>query len=410
MINEKIKEKIYELFNTTPDTVNIAYGKKTRNGEYTGELGIIFYVEKKKKLSELSTDEILPNIVEIDGKVFITDVKETGKIKFLSCPPNIANNCYSWTTVTPDNNNAQRPLKGGLGITSKNWAGYVGTMGLVCVDSATQSLVGLTNSHVVIRDAFYTTYRTPYGILENEIIDRVYQPASKVNDPNFEIGQVIRYQPMIPSYVGLNYIDCAVFSLKSDVIDITQSYKQFGVTGFTSPMEFATTSEIDNLLSTDPPLISSGRSSGVKEGSDCGIVVDALWAVVGTIANYLQGVEVPSSWGDGIIIKRPNPDCKFPIAPGDSGSALLANFGGTYKIIGLVYAGALNGDYGIACRIDRIASELGVEAWNGTSKNYINPDSIQIVTTGFSSSQKTITCSGKTFWQVGLTNYNNPCV
>ena len=42
----------------------------------------------------------------------------------------------------------------------------------------------------------------------------------------------------------------------------------------------------------------------------------------------------------------------------------------TWKIIGLAFAG--NTFDGFACRIDDVASELGIQAWDGTTKNYLN--------------------------------------
>ena len=71
------------------------------------------------------------------------------------------------------NRQTQRGLKGGVSITSTSHstpfsnAGSVGTMGLVCQDSASGAIVGLTNNHVVIRDAFYTSQRT-YTNPQNE--------------------------------------------------------------------------------------------------------------------------------------------------------------------------------------------------------------------------------------------------
>lgn len=410
MNNENIKNKIDELSEQTSMNMGVAFGKKKKNGKTLDQLSFIYLVEKKKPLSELKDDEIVPNFIEVDGNKFPTDVIEIGKVVSLACPSNVTNNCYGWQTSTPANNDYQRPLKGGLGITSSNWAGYVGTLGVICKDTATDALVGLTNNHVVIKDAFYTAYRTPFGTLDNEIIDKVYQPAYDVNNPSSEIGRVIRYEPIYPVFAADNYIDVAVVSLKSSDIDITQSYKQFGLTGFNSYMEFATTSEIDNLVSTSPPLISSGRSTGVKEGSPCGLQITAI-GTIGSIVYNLQGNEIPAYWKDGIVFERnPNEECLYPIARGDSGSALIANLSGTYKIVGLVYAGSDTGQYGIACRIDRIASTMGVKAWTGGTVNYINPDSIQIVTGDRASLNRNIVCSGKTFWQVGLTTYNNPCV
>jgi hypothetical protein len=407
MLTTEIKEKIKELYDSTPEGVGVTFGKKVKDNHFTGELGFVFLVEKKKPKSELTADEILPNKVMVGSEGYVTDVVQSGKIVNFACDPATLSACYGWQSVTPSNNNFQRPLKGGLGITSSNLAGYVGTLGLICKDTATGALVGLTNQHVVVKDSFFTGYRTPYGLIDNEINDPVYQPASQVNNPTYEIGRVLRYQPLHPKNLGMNYIDTAVISIKSDVVDLAQSYKQFGITGYTSYMDFASTAEIDNLLVSDPPLISSGRTTGVKETSPCDLTVSSIGSV-GEIWNSLQGYDYPSEFDDCIVIKRQNPDCTYPIAPGDSGSALIANFGGTYKIIGLVFAGAVDGSFGIACRIDRIASSLAVEPWLGGPVNYINPDSIQIITAP-RSTNKTLECDGLTYWQVGLSSYNNPC-
>jgi hypothetical protein len=99
--------------------------------------------------------------------------------------------------------------------------------------------------------------------------------------------------------------------------------------------------------------------------------------------------------------------CIYPIFPGDSGSALVANFGGVSKIIGLCFAGSPY--YGFACRIDHVASELGIEEWDGTSKPVVDPDTIDYITISGENSIKTETCSGDTYWQVGATTLNKPC-
>ena len=52
-MNENIKNKIQELFDSTPEGVGVMFGNKIRNGEYTGEPSIVFTVEKKLPLSEI---------------------------------------------------------------------------------------------------------------------------------------------------------------------------------------------------------------------------------------------------------------------------------------------------------------------------------------------------------------------
>ncbi len=85
-MSENIKNKIEELFHSTPEGVGVMLGNKITNGEYTGEESIVFTVEKKKPLSELSPEEILPSQVEIDGVTYNTDVFETGLIETFACP------------------------------------------------------------------------------------------------------------------------------------------------------------------------------------------------------------------------------------------------------------------------------------------------------------------------------------
>ena len=57
-MDEQIKNKIEELFQSTPEGVGVMLGNKITNGEYTGEESIVFTVEKKKPLSDLTPEEI----------------------------------------------------------------------------------------------------------------------------------------------------------------------------------------------------------------------------------------------------------------------------------------------------------------------------------------------------------------
>jgi len=101
------------------------------------------------------------------------------------------------------------------------------------------------------------------------------------------------------------------------------------------------------------------------------------------------------------------PDCLYPIYPGDSGSGLISNIGGVDKIVGLCFAGSST--LGIASRIDEVVSQLGIQSWSGSTPNFIDLSSKKLVTTGGLSSEKTITCSGQTLWQVGLINSISTC-
>jgi hypothetical protein len=115
--------------------------------------------------------------------------------------------------------------------------------------------------------------------------------------------------------------------------------------------------------------------------------------------------------------------CPYPAWAGDSGSTLIANIGGIWKIVGLVFAGdgmpynppvtGLNyeiaSSMGLACRIDHVASQLGIKAWTGSIAPVVDENTIVYKTVSGSSSNSTLICSGSTYWQVGLTEKHNIC-
>ena len=365
------------------------------------------------------------------------------------------------------NRQTQRPVKGGISITSTSKQGSVGTMGLVCQDSASGALVGLTNNHVIIRDAFYTNQRTfvnpqnEYDLTDASSAiqgDYVYQtgdfsaqPVSP-GGPN-EIGRVLRYVPIYTSASIVanpsltNKVDGAIFSLYctssngATIIDFTSSFQQLGLS-YTSSMPFASTAEINNLLNDNPELYSSGRTTGPKGSPGTLCPLRILGNASFPIQYPLQGVQTNSYFTDVIAFVKPEDSssysppsanasvavCPYPIWGGDSGSTLIANIGGTWKIVGLVFAGngipynintnyptGINGSYqvassiGYACRIDQVASQLGVKAWTGSIAPVVDPDSISYITISGSNDTETLNCSGSTYWQVGLTERHNIC-
>jgi hypothetical protein len=80
---------------------------------------------------------------------------------------------YPATVQNPSNRQTQRPIKGGISITSTSQSppyglGGRGTMGLVCQDSASGALVGLTNNHVIVKNPFYTIEQSFTSTIQNE--------------------------------------------------------------------------------------------------------------------------------------------------------------------------------------------------------------------------------------------------
>jgi len=177
----------------------------------------------------------------------------------------------------------------------------------------------------------------------------------------------VRYVPIStpPSY---NQVDGALVSIDQSVMSNSESYKQFGLSG-TSVMPFATTAEIDALVG-NVNVSSSGRSSGVKQGSLCGLAIQGVSYVTGVSGYKKQGNPTVAYFNNCISFTRVYPDCLYPIYPGDSGSGLIANIGGVDKIVGLVFAAGST--LGIASRIDEVVSQLGIQSWSGSTPNFID--------------------------------------
>ena len=414
-----IKLKIQELAKeNTYNASSISYGYKFVGKTQTNELCIIFSVSKKKSITELLDSEIIPSSITLEDRVLKTDVFETDMPELLVCNGACGQNAGANSIV---NRTFTRPLVGGLSVTSTNLVTTVGTLGFIGVHINTQTLVGVTNNHVLIQDAFYTSERNLAGPIKNEYtpIDSVYQHGETGSIPpsNFIIGQTLRYVPI--QQATPNKVDCSIFSINESDIGIeaiSSSVRQAG-DAYTNPLPFATTAEIDDLLETNPMIYSSGRTTGPKGGVTCPIRIFALFTAFPINYNK-QGAQTTVYFEDQITFVKPEFDpslttiCPNPIIPGDSGSALIADFGGVRKIIGLVFAASTVSGiiyYGYANRIDNVALEIGIQAWDGTDKNFVDLSSIEYITTVGGSSDKYIACESKQFWQVGLTTLLNPC-
>ena len=286
----------------------------------------------------------------------------------------------------------------------------MGTLGFVGVDNQTNSLVGVSNNHVLIEDAFLANERSTSGEKSSIYENMVTQPNESGNyGLQNAIGIVKKYVPLSgTSYY--NSVDCALTTLNETDIDST-SYRQYGMTGWTQPLTFASTSEIDNLLSTNPNLFSAGRTTGPKGEGDMKLFVDSISTTISINYNK-QGTSTTIYFEDCIRFyasASTTPTgfvCTYPIAGGDSGSALVADFSGTRKIIGLVFAGSyFNGQVvrGLANRIDKVAEQMDISPWTGGTVNYSDTGNTQTHTVSGLSSEPYIVLSGNTYWQAGLT-------
>lgn len=409
LLQETIKDW-YE--NTNDNIVGVGYSYKLTNGQQTDNLCISFSVNNKKDISELSPSEILPKTININGKEYLTDVKQQ-QLQFF------ANACYSWEPPDADilkHRTLVKPLKGGISIGPNNEVS-AGTMGLICLDNIDRTIVGLTNNHVVMSNGFLNSSRTHYNpnspisnikYISSDQSD-ILQPGKIEFNSTQKIGPIKRYYPL--SHNSVNYIDAALVSISNQGLVDNKSYEQMNNTELTYPPVFATTEEINTLLiSPKPKLYKSGRTTGFIGGSLCPLEAVSIMETlsVGGYSPYNAQVVFSDTIVYKFIETNTNGRPKGGVSiPGDSGSIVLADFNGVIKVIGLNFAGGSfqNGDPqgngGVACRIDRLASLLQITHWNGTEMRFSDPSKWKYYEDESNASNATITNNGETYWQIG---------
>lgn len=426
---KKIKNKIAELYKNTPENITmVSYGYKFKNNKKTNEKCIVFGVKKKKNKSDLRKDELLPEQVLVDGQRITTDVIEIPDFK--------VNACYDYLPIVgepigsgnPDSavlphRIKQRPIKGGISTTNitrnESLSIYsAGTLGVIVVDSTDGRLVGLTNNHVYTLNPFIASDRYLGVAGENTYQNITAQPADLDGGivETDELGKVKRYFPLnlnIP-----NNIDAAITTLNTINLE---SYKVLGLFDPYLYLDFATTEEIDDLLSSDPVIFKAGRTTGPigyplsfpNGTTDCRVSINQINVSVSVDGYNNNGESNTIDFEDCISFSYQNTQPGVSI-PGDSGSVIIALIGSSYKIIGLCFAGtpvsdpiniSTDGVLGIANRIDRVAELLEIQSWNPDRKIKLNSEdpACKIIVPGLSS-ESFIYFNGKKYYQVGTTN------
>jgi hypothetical protein len=126
---------------------------------------------------------------------------------------------------------------------------------------------------------------------------------------------------------------------------------------------------------------------------------------VNTNISFIRSISFVAS-ATTVPVQNPPLYCYWPSGPGDSGSVVSADFGGTRKIIGLLYAGSPgpSGDpiVGYLCRIDDIAQELNISPWTGQTVNFSSTGTTEFYCIPTNGGDKNIVVTGNTFWQLGL--------
>lgn len=439
---ESTTEKFSELMTSTSRNIHgFSIGKKIISGHETEELSVRYYVHKKRPKEAIGEHELVPETVEIDGVSYKTDVIEMPQPKLLI-------DCLNWNTnppqaPIPDHRSRQRPLIGGINITpiykNANLSGVTtegvevynfrhGTLGAIVLDETTNTLVGLTNAHVVVKDYLYAHERSSasgiYNIYDDVSI-RNFVPSgdswtySNTDIPGFDqvilqddtittvsisgarIGRPKRYCPAAPSFPGCtinNKVDGALITLdSSDLISLSESNLQLNVAQGAASFPFATTQEIDSCIGA--PIASAGATTGPKDES-CGIKVSAMNSFITLSINnkdvfYSELIEFSHPDGTGAAVYG-----------GDSGSILLGKISGTWKVIGLVFAGAIfstSKTIGYACRIDNVVEALHIREWDGSTNIPVDgPNKGELVSTNTSFKGDFFIENDNVYYQAGI--------
>lgn len=430
-MNEILKNKIQKLWDETPETVtSVSYGKKITNGQKTNDLAVIFTVNKKLSVSDLKPDEILPNNIVCDGQSYLTDVVEGNVPNLMTCYTNVNDQNIQRLRGNPS---LLRPMRGGQEIIqfptgwsySGGWGYYLGTLGFFAVDNIDNRVVGVTNSHVVCYKRIVLSEQNqdaanadPYNIVDD--ITWAFNgngyPAGALsingNTLNYSCLYIKKFRSVSNS--GVNYVDGALMLMNNPATPYVNSnsyqiWQRVDDPDYLTHMPFATSAEIDNLLSTNPYVYSTGRTTGPKgyaENATCTLRITQI-----AVNTYVSSDEGLQNWADCLRFEYEDGSVD-PVAGGDSGSALLANIGGVRKIIGLVFAGSSAGRYGLANRIDRVASELNIRAWDASYTADLSYPTLEVLSAprsmGYGNIQSFV-LNNKTYFAAGYSqNYSIP--
>jgi hypothetical protein len=434
---QKSKEIRNILIESPSGVHTVFYGKKIVSGKLTDQDAIVHVVEHKIPKNEIKEEDIIPESITIGKDIYYTDVIQIKKFKLNLCNPLDSSSISGLNSFV-------RPISGGIEICplssfygNKNdaYVHYsVGTLGGIVVDNTDGTLVGITNGHVAVDDQILVSDRDPskklstifdinnlylnsnfYSGLAPGVIQWGSHNGLSASTFSKRIGITKRYQPLTTG-TGSNYIvntiDCALIALNTGVVDSTSAQQAF-LTG-TYAMPFATSGEISSIVSSNIPLYAVGRTTGPK-GSLC--------PMSGLFSNGSSWISYSTQDGSVDCLLS---DCIYytfrdlstgASMHGDSGSIMIGDFTGVYKIVGLNFAAGTGvsitkpdnttviTDVGLFCRIDNIARQMNVSPWSGNTFNYSNVDPTKIskLYRPITDNRTSITISGKTYYQVGAT-------
>jgi len=463
----KLKEKTKQIVLGNNSWNNVGLARKVVNGKVTDDISITLYVENKLDINQLNPDDIFPSYFLVDS--INNEVPSDVCVADVDFIANATNACYTepayntnpstWLMPISGNRTVRRPLVGGTSIgtiPSNNFGGGyigVGTLGGLAVDLDDYTIVGVTNNHVLNLtlnsggvtdniyggDVYYFSQNTPisttysfYSYLcasltyssltaPNSYAYPVYQPGSmdlyssvgysQSSMEPFKIGYMKRSYPMSTNN---NLIDCSIFKLdttKSGLSSTSENWQQF-LLDISTPMDWATESEIDSLLTTnfEAPIFRTGRTLGPVGypgalsgyGTTCALSARSLGYNLNinyggkpqylgcTDTIYVIGTADASSGGDS---------GSFVCALLDAGNPALS----AWKVVGQLFASSSSTGNMLANRIDHVASLMNLSAYKGDALE-IESSRSTVVIEGHEISDPFIYVNGKKYWQAGVTS------
>lgn len=422
--SEILDSVISNSWSTKPSSINkISYGRRIVNDKITNQRSIIYNYPSSEYNPEPVVYSEVPSIVSYNGFDFITDITffdqqilidngQTVDFPFTSvpCPEPSSGNSVTY----------YRPLVGGLRLAlyykyenislGGLLAANAGTLGFMAVDNEDECLVGVTNGHVVADNLFATSQRNPNQILQNADLDAAN---------TFLIGSVKRYD--LSDTTSFDNVDGALISLNNEDINENVSFGQINITGWTLPYDFASTEELDNLHITNPPVYVCGATTGHKGEEDWTRLVLYEFKTTMNSVRDNQGISTPISY-DNILTYvqsgstlQPGTVCQKVAWFGDSGSAIIADFNGTRKIIGLLFFGSFDATSGYPIvaggnRIDAVARKLNIRPYLGGTVGYSQTNYTEDICLPGASSDPYIDIAGKRYFQLGYCSGNTGTV
>lgn len=382
---KKIHKHIINRFGKTgPNITGIGFGQKQVAGQATKVPSIVFTVEKKIPAVELSDADLIPPLLEVDGKLYPTDVIETPRFRAMeTCYDNNDGDTYEIARLRGQaREGVLLPMRGGqeIFIFPDGWDAYggasLGTLGFFAIDNDDDRVVGVTNTHVAVANVLFggdpvrlnvsaTVDGIPQEVLhydpQNTIEPRYfpvngdkYHPGALARDASNLHHAALYIKKYIPySTENYNDVDAACLIMNNGMflkdgryyVD-ENSYKIWRPTDIEEAEEllppvandhypFATTEEIDALThaaygAAGARCYSTGRTTGPK--GYCDAVQNSILRVINI--NYTSQINYGTledgtaivPYFDNLISYKSSDETTWRASlPGDSGSCLLAD-------------------------------------------------------------------------------------